>query len=371
MPILAVTGKTYITLTNCPLCIFRHVCRKKKYIKRETEKETEAEEHLKLVLLRVYKMDILSCLLWFLLTWVLAIALKSFSSGRKSGSGELPPGPSPFPVIGNLLELGDKPHKTLAMLAQIHGPIMSLKFGQVTTVVISSETMAKEILQTHDVSFCNRTVPDALLAHRHQDFSMAWLPVSTPWRNLWKICNLHIFSGQKLDANQDLRREKIQELLVYVKESCRAGRAIDIGQAAFNTTLNLISNTMFSVDMTDPSSDTARGLKQLVWGIMEEVGKPNLADYFPVLKKLDLQGIRRRLTTHFGKMLELFDRMIDQRLMLRQQHGSAHAQSNDMLDTLLNISEDNGAEIDRNYIKHLFLVIFIQITSYLLICFNH
>ncbi|KAK1564571.1 hypothetical protein Q3G72_006078 [Acer saccharum] len=298
-------------------------------------------------------MDIFfSCILWFLSTWIFVLALRSvIARGRKATSGELPPGPTPFPIIGNLLKLGDKPHKSLANLAKIHGPIMRIKLGQVTTIVISSATVAKEILQNHDLSFCNRTVPDAILAKHHDEFSMPWLPVSTAWRNLRKISNTHIFTTQKLDANQSLRRKKIQLLLTHVQESCRVGKAIDIGQAAFNTTLNLLSNTVFSVDLADPSSETTRELKKLVWDIMEEAGKPNLGDYFPVLRKIDLQGIRRRMEIHIGKMLDLFDGMIEQRLKQVQVHGSAVTK--DMLDTLLNISE----EIDRNQIKHLFLVI--------------
>ncbi|KAH9777549.1 cytochrome p450 family 76 subfamily c polypeptide 5-related [Citrus sinensis] len=249
-------------------------------------------------------MDILSCMLWVLFTWVLVITLNSFLRGCKAGSRKLPPGPTPYPVIGNLLELGAKPHRSLAKLSKIYGPVMSLKFGQVTTVVISSATTAREILQNQDTSFCNRTVPDALRAHQHDEFSMGWLPLSTPRTNLRKICNSHIFTTQKLDANQHLRRKRIQQLLAYAQENCRAGKAIDIGQAAFNTTLNFLWNTIFSVDLADHSSDTAREFRDMVWGIMAEAGKPNLSDHFPVLKKLDPQGIRRRMTKHFGKMLE-------------------------------------------------------------------
>ncbi|KAJ4723959.1 putative Cytochrome P450 [Melia azedarach] len=304
-------------------------------------------------------MEMLNLVLWFLSTCVLAIALtKSFSRGTKAAGSDLPPGPSPFAVIGNLLELGDKPHNSLAKLSHIYGPIMSLKFGQVTTIVISSGAMAKEILQNYDTSFYNRPIPDALQAHQHSDFAMVWLPVSTPWRNLRKICNSHIFSIQKLDASQDLRRKEIQQLLAYVKESCCAGKAIDISQVAFNASLNFLSKTMFSVDLADPSSDAGREFKQIVRGVMVEAGKPNLGDYFPMLRKLDLQGRRRRMTTYFGKMLEIFDLMIDQRLNLRQEHGLTDAESRDMLDTLLNTSEENSNQIDKNSIKHLFVELF-------------
>ncbi|KAH9697128.1 cytochrome P450 family 76 subfamily C polypeptide 7 [Citrus sinensis] len=264
-------------------------------------------------------MDLLiSCILWLLFTLVWVMALSFISSGRRKG---LPPGPRPYPVIGNLLELGGKPHKSLAKLAKIHGPIMSLRLGQVTTVVVSSPSMAKTILKEHDSLFCDRKVPESILSqpYQHHEFSLVWLPVSPLWRSLRKICNMHIFTTQKLDANQDLRRKKIKGLLAYVEENCSA-----------------------------------------VWGIMEEAGKPNLSDHFPLLKMLDLQGIRRRNTLYAGKMFEVLDRLIDQRLKQRQEHGcSISIEPKDMLDTLLNIIQDKSVEIDIKHIKHLFADLFI------------
>ncbi|KAH9657550.1 cytochrome P450 76C4 [Citrus sinensis] len=264
-------------------------------------------------------MDLLiSCILWLVFTLVWVMALSFISSGKRKG---LPPGPRPYPVIGNLLELGGKPHKSLAKLAKIHGPIMSLRLGQVTTVVISSPSMAKAILKEHDSLFCDRKVPESILSqpYQHHEFSLVWLPVSPLWRSLRKICNMHIFSNQKLDANQDLRRKKIKDLLAYVEENCSA-----------------------------------------VWGIMEEAGKPNLSDHFPLLKMLDLQGIRRRNTLYSGKMFEVLDRLIDQRLKQRQEHGcSISTESKDTLDTLLNIIQEKSVEFDTKHIKHLLADLFI------------
>ncbi|ESR36916.1 cytochrome P450 family 76 subfamily C polypeptide 7 [Citrus sinensis] len=282
-------------------------------------------------------MDLLiSCILWLVFTLVWVMALSFISSGKRKG---LPPGPRPYPVIGNLLELGGKPHKSLAKLAKIHGPIMSLRLGQVTTVVISSPSMAKAILKEHDSLFCDRKVPESILSqpYLHHEFSLVWLP--------------------KLDANQDLRRKKIKDLLAYVEENCSAGKTIDFGQTAFNTSLNLLSNTIFSMDLVDPNE---REFKDTVWGIMEEVGKPNLSDHFPLLKMLDLQGIRRRNTLYSGKMFEVLDRLIDQRLKQRQEHGcSISTESKDTLDTLLNIIQEKSVEFDTKHIKHLLADLFI------------
>ena len=95
-----------------------------------------------------------------------------------------------------------------------------------------------------------------------------------------------------------------------------------------------------------------------VLGILEEAGNPNLSDYFPLLKKLDLQGLRRRSAVFCGKMFQVFDRLVDQRLKQRQEHScSISTESKDILDILLNIVQEKSVDIDIKHIKHLFAVI--------------
>ncbi|XVF13251.1 hypothetical protein REPUB_Repub08aG0192500 [Reevesia pubescens] len=307
-------------------------------------------------------MDFLtSSLLCLLLTWVLVQAFHSIRRGSKASHSKLPPGPRRVPIFGNLFDLGDKPHKSLAKLAKTHGPVMSLKLGSLITVVVSSENMAKEVLQKHDLIFSNRTITDAVRASKHYEVGLPWIPVSPLWRTLRKVCNTHLFNSQKLDANQYLRRKKIQELIANVQKSCHTGEAINIGQAAFNTSLNLLSNTIFSMDLVDPNSPTAQEFRKTVWGIMEEAVKPNLADYFPLLRKIDPQGVRRRMTIHFEKLLDLFGKMFDERLQSRKTQGSTA--SNDVLDTLLGIIEGNIEEIEKGHVIHLLLVLFVAGTD--------
>ncbi|CAK9158912.1 unnamed protein product [Ilex paraguariensis] len=129
---------------------------------------------------------------------------------------------------------------------------MTLKFGCIITVVISSETVAKEVLQKHDLLFSTRAVPDSIHAKQHNEVSME--------------------SVMLLEA---VRRLKVQELLAYVHESCQAG--------------------------------TAREFKEVVRSNMEVDGKSKLVDYVPVLKWIDLQGIRLRMTGFFGKVISVFD----------------------------------------------------------------
>nr|XP_011457550.1 PREDICTED: geraniol 8-hydroxylase-like [Fragaria vesca subsp. vesca] len=277
----------------------------------------------------------------------------------------LPPGPKPFPLVGNLFDLGDKPHISLTNLSQHYGSIMSLKLGQITTVVVSSPTMAKEILRIYDHLFCNRTIPDALRVLI--DNSLPWMPVSPRWRNLRKICTSQLFATRVLDANKENRREKVQELIASVNDNMIKGLAVDIGKAAFITSLNLLSRTIFSVDLADDDSSSSNEItkefKKISTGMLEEAGKPNLGDFFPVLKKIDPQGRRRRFTNHYNKMLGLFESVIKQRLEFRK--GDDYVASNDMLDTLIDLREEENEEDLNNpkVIEHLLSALFVAGTE--------
>ncbi|TKY71171.1 Geraniol 8-hydroxylase [Spatholobus suberectus] len=296
-------------------------------------------------------MDFVSCVVLLVLASTTIHVVGSFLGRRsRKPNYKLPPGPSPLPIIGNLLELGNKPHQSLAKLAKIHGPLMSLKLGQITTVVVSSAEMAKEVLLTHDHLLSNRTIPQSVSVLNHENYSLAFIPVSTLWRDLRKICNGQLFARNTLDASQDVRRKKVQQLLAEIHQSCQIGEAVDIGTAVFKTTINLLSNTIFSVDLIQ-SAGTAGEFKDLVTNITKLVGTPNLADYFPILKTLDPQGIKRRQTKNVEKVLDIFDGLVEQRLKQREGTDVDYVHK-DMLDALLNISRENEM-MDKTMIQHL------------------
>ncbi|CAN1747933.1 Geraniol 8-hydroxylase [Linum perenne] len=300
---------------------------------------------------------IISCLLCLLTTLAILLRLRSNKTPAK-----LPPGPSRLPIIGNLHNLGDKPHKSMADLAKIHGPLICLKFGQLTTVVASSPAVAKEILQKHDQVLSDRQLTQAFCANDHHEFAVTLLPGGPKWRNLRKVCNMYLFTTQKLDSNQDLRRKIIQEVLEGVRRNASKGKAADVRGAAFRASFSTLSTTILSLDLANEDSKDALEFKESTRGIMDECGNPNLGDYFPVLGLIDLQGIHKRMKTHSTKVLNLFGRIIDERLEKRKSEG--YVTSNDMLDTLLDMNEEKREDfMDTDIIKHLFFDLFVAGTD--------
>uniref|UniRef100_A0A0D9Z4N9 Cytochrome P450 n=1 Tax=Oryza glumipatula TaxID=40148 RepID=A0A0D9Z4N9_9ORYZ len=283
--------------------------------------------------------------------------LRLFVDARRN----LPPGPRPQPLIGNILDLGSQPHRSLARLAGRYGPLMTLRLGTVTTVVASSPGAARDILQRHDAAFSARSVPDAARACGHDGFSMGMLPPSSAlWRALRRVCAAELFAPRSLDAHQRLRRDKVRQLVSHVARLARDGAAVDVGRAAFTASLNLLSSTIFSADLADFGDARAESsvgdLRDLISEFTIVVGVPNVSDFFPAVAPLDPQRLRRRVARVFERLQAVFDGHIERRL---RDRAAGEPPKNDFLDALLDYrSPEDGRGFDRPTLQFLFTDLF-------------
>ncbi|XP_076886455.1 cytochrome P450 76T24-like [Bidens hawaiensis] len=293
----------------------------------------------------------------FPIIFIFTHAITTTISGHRNS--RLPPGPYPLPLIGNLLYLGNNPYHSLAKLSKRYGPLMSLKLGTITTIVVSSPDIAKEFFLTHDHSFSGRVTIDVTRALDHNKYSMVFLPAGDHWRRLRRISKEYMFSMQRLDASETLRQKKVKELIDHVNQCCISEKAVNICGLAFTTSLNILSNFMFSMDFAPYDSLSSQDFKDAVWALLEVAGKPNIADLFPILKSFDPQGLFRRANVYAERILTIIDRVIDQRVQTR----STSSTKDDVLDVLLNLNQIDESSFSRNDMRHLFLDLFIAGTD--------
>jgi hypothetical protein len=90
---------------------------------------------------------------------------------------------------------------------------------------------------------------------------------------------------------------------------------------------------------------------------MEESGKPNVSDFFPILRHLDLQRAKARMASHLKKVYEIFDGIIEDRISSRDSKGNYEV-CNDVLDSVLHTNNlgETTSELSRNEMLHLFQV---------------
>ncbi|KAH9294003.1 hypothetical protein KI387_040792 [Taxus chinensis] len=143
---------------------------------------------------------------------------------RPGEHGTLPPGPRPWPLLGNLHQLGDLPHQSLAALAKKYGPVMFLRLGSIPTVVVSSPAMAKEFLKTHDRLFADRPTVSARIYLAYDGKDVAYASYGDYWRQMKKLCTLELLTRNSI-VKETFRLHAPGPLLVphQSTQSCNVG----------------------------------------------------------------------------------------------------------------------------------------------------
>ncbi|XP_062959287.1 cytochrome P450 2C9-like isoform X2 [Cynocephalus volans] len=76
---------------------------------------------------------------------------------QRSGRGKLPPGPTPLPIIGNILQIDVKDiSKSLSNFSKVYGPVFTVYFGMNPTVVLHGYEAVKEALIDMGEEFSGR-----------------------------------------------------------------------------------------------------------------------------------------------------------------------------------------------------------------------
>lgn len=69
----------------------------------------------------------------------------------------LPPGPTPWPLVGNLFQMGEQIHLSLTNLRVQYGDVIQMKMGSLVVVVLSGYSTTKEALVRQGEAFAGRT----------------------------------------------------------------------------------------------------------------------------------------------------------------------------------------------------------------------
>lgn len=202
-------------------------------------------------------------------------------------SKKLPPGPTALPIIGNLHQLRNLPHRRLHRLAKTFGPIMFLRLGSKPTVVVSSPEAAELVLKTHDDVFLGR--PKGQVTHHltYGDRGIAFTEGGAYWRSMRKLCALRLLSAAKVESYGPARREELGRLVERVRAAAAAREVVDVSAEVGELMGNLSCRLILGC-CRDTGEDEF-DLKPLIHEVLRLAGTFNLADYVPLLGPFDPQ----------------------------------------------------------------------------------
>ncbi|KAK9055582.1 hypothetical protein SSX86_026666 [Deinandra increscens subsp. villosa] len=293
------------------------------------------------------------------LSWVLlatAISLLMFKLlNSPHRTKTLPPGPRPWPLIGNLNLIGHLPHQSLHKLSQTYGELMSLKFGSTPVVVASSPEMAKQFLRTHDRIFASRPSTAAGRYTTYNYRNITWAPFGPYWAQGRKIYLNKIFSSNRLNSSEYIR---VEEMRIFVSRlHALSGNPVVLKDHVSRTNLSVISRIVLGRKYFSESADekeivTLEEFQEMLDELFLLNGVLNVGDWMPWLGFLDLQGYVKRMKALCKRFERFHDHVLEEHRARMKAEGEGFV-AKDMVDLLLEMADDPNHEVklDTNGVK--------------------
>uniref|UniRef100_A0A7N0U8F0 Cytochrome P450 n=1 Tax=Kalanchoe fedtschenkoi TaxID=63787 RepID=A0A7N0U8F0_KALFE len=286
------------------------------------------------------------------LAWLAVASLLLLSAifGRRSKRQvNLPPGPKPWPIIGNLNLIGPLPHRSIHQLAQRYGPIMHLRFGSFPVTVASSLEMSKAFLKTHDVALADRPKPASGKYTNYNFKNITWSDYGPYWRQIRKICLMELFSAKRMSSYEHIRKEEMLALMNNLYTSCTRDKQqpIVIKDRISTLSLNVISRMVvgkkYMVD-TEDAIISPDDFKRMLDELFILSGVYNIGDSIPWLDFLDLQGYVKRMKKLGVKLDNFLEHVMNEHTERRQRLKEKFVAS-DMMDVLLEFADNPDLEV--------------------------
>ncbi|KAL6649971.1 hypothetical protein ACP70R_014195 [Stipagrostis hirtigluma subsp. patula] len=259
----------------------------------------------------------------------------------------IPPGPRPWPVIGNLNLIGSLPYRSIHKLSTRYGPLMSLRFGSFPVVVGSSVDMARFFLKTSDLAFLDRP-RTAAGKHTVYNYSgMMWSPYGAYWRQARKLWVTELLSARRLRSTEHVRDEEVRAMLRDLRAASSGGRAVVLKDHLFMVILNVFSRMVLGKKYVVAEPGSAATPEQFRWMIEEILflnGAFHIGDLIPWLNWLDPMGYIRRMKRLSKKFDRFLEHVLDEHND-RRQRGDEVFVAKDMVDVLLELADDQNLEV--------------------------
>ena len=260
--------------------------------------------------------------------------LMLFKIVKRRSTINLPPGPWTLPLIGNMHQIinNSLPHHCFKNLAEKYGPLMHLKLGEVSYIIVSSPEMAKEIMKTHDLTFSDR--PNLLLATilTYNNTDIAFSMYGEHWRQLRKLCVIELLSTKRVQSFRSIREEEVSNLVKSISAS--EGSVVNLTQKILSTTYGITARAGFG----------KRNIHQEAFKLaMEEalslMGGFCIVDLYPSIKFL--RWMSRATKTKFEKLQGELDMILQNIINDHRSNHSKKSKDEDLIDVLLKIQQES------------------------------
>ncbi|NP_001296629.2 isoflavone synthase precursor [Cicer arietinum] len=255
-----------------------------------------------------------------------------------------PPSPKPrLPFVGHL-HLLDHPllHQSLIRLGERYGPLYSLYFGSMPTIVASTPDLFKLFLQTHEAVSFNTRFQTSAIRRLTYDNSVAMVPFAPYWKFIRKLIMNDLLNATTVNKLRPLRSQEIRKVLNVMAKSAQTQEPLNVTEELLKWTNSTISRMMLG---------EAEEIRDIARDVLKIFGEYSLTDFIWPLKKLKVGKYEKKIEEIFNRFDPVIEKVIKKRQDVRRRRKERNGeleegeQSVVFLDTLLDFAEDETMEI--------------------------
>ncbi|CAN4111359.1 unnamed protein product [Withania somnifera] len=262
---------------------------------------------------------------------------------------KLPPGPTPWPVVGNLYQIKPVRFRCFYEWADTYGPIISVWFGSTLNVVVSSSELAKEVLKEHDQQLADRHRSRSAAKFSRDGQDLIWADYGPHYVKVRKVCTIELFTAKRLEALRPIREDEVTAMVESIYRDCNnsdnMGKSLLVkkylGTVAFNNITRLAFGKRF-VDFEGVMDEQGNEFKAIVANGLKLGASLAMAEHIPWLRwmfPLDEDAFSK----HGARRDRLTRAIMEEHTLARQKSGGAKQHFFDALLTLqqkYDLSED-------------------------------
>jgi tyrosine N-monooxygenase len=263
----------------------------------------------------------------------------------------LPPGPSPWPVVGNLpaMMLHRPAFRWIHLVMKEMGTdIACFRLGGVNVVPITCPKIAREVLKTQDANFVSRPLSFASSVVSHGYVDAVLSPFGDQWKKMRRVLTSEIVCPSRHTWLHDKRADEADNFTRYIYSLTGAsGGIVDVRHVARHYCGNVIRRLVFgSRYFGEPQLDGGPGPLEVdhmdaAFTSLGLLFSFSIRDYLPWLLGLDIDGHEKMVKEVNARVNRLHDTVIDERW--RQWNGGERKEElEDFLDVLISLEEGDG-----------------------------
>ncbi|KAJ6300693.1 hypothetical protein OIU76_021485 [Salix suchowensis] len=166
---------------------------------------------------------------------------------------KLPPGPRPWPVVGNLYAIKPLKFRCFAEWAQAYGPIVSVWYGSALNVVVCDAELAKQVLRENDQQLADRHRTRLSARFSRDGKDLIWADYGPHYVKVRKVSTLELFSAKRLEELRPIREDEVTFMVESIFKDCtnpeNHGKSLLVkkylGDVAFNNITRLAFGKRF------------------------------------------------------------------------------------------------------------------------------